>query len=168
MKTLATSPDDRHFTASMMVLDHRLGRVLLVHHKKMDLWVFPGGHVDPNEAPHETAVREVLEETGVDVRLAPGASFEKKLGFGVALPAPIEIAEHPAPAWAASGKWPAEPTHWHLDFLYLGFASSLLPVKRQEEEVHGAKWFSFAQVKLLDAAGTARKDVLIIARRYLG
>lgn len=33
------------------------------------MWLPPGGHIDPNELPDEAAVREVLEETGVEAVL---------------------------------------------------------------------------------------------------
>src|SRR5690606_18869145 len=45
------------------------GRVLLHRHRKLGLWLPPGGHVEPGELPDEAAVREVLEETGVAVEL---------------------------------------------------------------------------------------------------
>ncbi len=56
----SVTPDTRHFTASMVVLDVERGLVLLVHHRASGLWMFPGGHVDPDEAAHEAALREVL------------------------------------------------------------------------------------------------------------
>jgi 8-oxo-dGTP pyrophosphatase MutT (NUDIX family) len=56
--------DIRYFTASAVVLDGE-DRVLLVHHNKIGLWLYPGGHVDPNEDPAQAAVREVAEETGI-------------------------------------------------------------------------------------------------------
>jgi len=43
------------------------GKVLLVKHKKLGLWLNPGGHIDPGELPHEAAEREFYEETGVFV-----------------------------------------------------------------------------------------------------
>jgi 8-oxo-dGTP pyrophosphatase MutT (NUDIX family)/phosphohistidine phosphatase SixA len=47
-----------------------LGReVLLVHRPKYDDWSFPKGKQDPGEHVTSTAVREVLEETGVEVQL---------------------------------------------------------------------------------------------------
>jgi 8-oxo-dGTP pyrophosphatase MutT (NUDIX family) len=55
----------RHLTASMVVIDPDTEQVLLIHHAAADLWMFPGGHVDPDETPAEAAIREVLEETGV-------------------------------------------------------------------------------------------------------
>jgi 8-oxo-dGTP diphosphatase len=47
----------------------RKGHVLLVHRPKYDDWSFPKGKQDPGEDEVTTAVREVAEETGVEVRL---------------------------------------------------------------------------------------------------
>lgn len=41
------------------------GRVLLVKHKKLGMWLAPGGHVEENELPHQAAEREFFEETGL-------------------------------------------------------------------------------------------------------
>jgi len=45
------------------------GEVLLVHRPKYDDWAWPKGKQDPGEHVTATAVREVVEETGVEVRL---------------------------------------------------------------------------------------------------
>ncbi len=44
-----------------------MDQVLLVDHKKAELWLPPGGHVDPGENPKETVRREAKEELGMDV-----------------------------------------------------------------------------------------------------
>jgi len=43
------------------------GRVLLCHRRDMDMWNLPGGGVESGELPDEAVVREVLEETGLEV-----------------------------------------------------------------------------------------------------
>ena len=43
------------------------GKVLLSHRRDMDAWNLPGGGLEPGELPDECVVREVREETGLDV-----------------------------------------------------------------------------------------------------
>jgi len=57
----------RDFTVAVFVVHD--GRVLLHFHPKLGKWLPPGGHIEPNELPDEAAVREVVEETGLRVRL---------------------------------------------------------------------------------------------------
>jgi 8-oxo-(d)GTP phosphatase len=51
--------------------------VLLVHRPKYDDWSFPKGKLDPGEHTTTAAVREVAEETGLDVRLGPPSSMQE-------------------------------------------------------------------------------------------
>ena len=50
--------------------------ILLVHRPKYDDWSFPKGKLDPHEHPTSAAVREVAEETGLDIRLGPPLSTQ--------------------------------------------------------------------------------------------
>ena len=54
--------------AFALILDNQ-SRLLLCRRKKDGKWNLPGGHVDSKESPWETAVREVREEIGLDVRV---------------------------------------------------------------------------------------------------
>jgi 8-oxo-dGTP pyrophosphatase MutT (NUDIX family) len=56
--------DPTHVTGSAIVRDDD-GRVLLHRHKRLGIWLQPGGHLDPGEQPWDAAVRETREETGV-------------------------------------------------------------------------------------------------------
>ena len=57
----------RDFTATAFV--YWQGKTLLHKHKKLGLWLPCGGHIDPHELPDDAAIREVYEESGVDIDL---------------------------------------------------------------------------------------------------
>lgn len=44
-------------------------KVLLIHHRKLDLWLPVGGHIDENETPDQALLREIKEEIGIDVEM---------------------------------------------------------------------------------------------------
>jgi len=44
-------------------------KVLLVHHKKLDLWLPVGGHIEKDETPDQTLLREIKEEVNIDVEI---------------------------------------------------------------------------------------------------
>jgi len=57
-----------HITTSGLVLSPDGSRLLILHHRRLDRWLLPGGHVEPQDATiQHAAAREVLEETGVPV-----------------------------------------------------------------------------------------------------
>ncbi|MET9416102.1 NUDIX domain-containing protein [Streptomyces klenkii] len=55
-------------SASAVVVDDA-GRVLIIHKTDNDLWALPGGGHDIGESIADTAIREVREETGIDIEI---------------------------------------------------------------------------------------------------
>ena len=49
------------------IIFDKQGGVLLCHRRDMDAWNLPGGVIEPGELPTEAAIREVKEETGLNV-----------------------------------------------------------------------------------------------------
>jgi 8-oxo-dGTP diphosphatase len=45
------------------------GQVLLCHRRDLDVWNLPGGGVESGELPTEAVIREVMEETGLEVAI---------------------------------------------------------------------------------------------------
>ena len=61
----ATPP--KHLVSYVAVVDS--GNILLVDHKNAQLWLPSGGHVEPDEDPRATVVRELKEELGLVIGL---------------------------------------------------------------------------------------------------
>lgn len=60
--------DPIHVTGSGIVVGPR--GVVLLEHKRLGIWLQPGGHIDPDETPWDAALRESREETGLVVAFA--------------------------------------------------------------------------------------------------
>jgi 8-oxo-(d)GTP phosphatase len=69
--------DGAEMLAAGAVVSRKGPEVLLVHRPKYDDWSFPKGKLDPGEHQTSAAVREVAEETGLDVRLGPPLTSQR-------------------------------------------------------------------------------------------
>jgi 8-oxo-dGTP pyrophosphatase MutT (NUDIX family) len=56
---------EAHFTASAWILNPNTYEVLLIHHKKLNKWLQPGGHADGETDLEKVARKEALEETNL-------------------------------------------------------------------------------------------------------
>jgi 8-oxo-dGTP pyrophosphatase MutT (NUDIX family) len=55
-----------------IIYNNTRDQVLLIQRRDVPIWVLPGGGIDPGETAKQAVVREVHEETGLDV--APASS----------------------------------------------------------------------------------------------
>ena len=144
-----------HLTGSAITVSADGGRVLLLHHRKLDRWLQPGGHGDPGEtAGEQVALREAFEETGIQgLRLHPTAAR------------PLDLDVHEIPARAH------EPAHQHLDLRYLVVAPRDAVFTPDLEELHALRWLDYEQAQdlgldrgLLRALAKARAIVGALKR----
>lgn len=139
---------NKHFTATAFVIDSRK-RVLLLWHKRLQRWMPPGGHIDENETPEETAKRECKEETGLDVAIVGDVQDDLFAGAeeeGQMLLKPFAMLLEHIPASEERG----EPAHQHMDFVFLAKPldeSQALVIA--EEEADHLRWFTKEEVDVL-------------------
>ena len=122
-----------HLTGSAITVAHDGARVLLLHHRKLDRWLQPGGHGDPGETTgEEVALREAFEESGI-----------RGLALHPAAPRPLDVDVHDIPARGT------EPAHQHLDLRYLVVAPADATVEPDLAELHEIRWVAWDEVDAL-------------------
>ncbi len=129
----------RHFVATVYVVND--GATALHKHEKLDMWLPPGGHIDRDELPHEAALRETREETGLDVELiAPQGDLDSETATSIPQPQhflleDINVCE-------------GEVGHQHIDFIYYGHAPTRKMAPGPDETSADAwEWFTVDQLR---------------------
>lgn len=134
--------DPTHVTASAVVTDGS-DHVVLHRHRRLGLWLQPGGHLEPGEEPEVAAIREVREETGLDTDLHRAA------------PTPLHVDVH------EGGRG-----HLHLDLRYLLIAPPGAPLRPPPEESQEVAWLTWQQA--LELGDESLRGALAAARSALG
>lgn len=126
----------RDFTATTFVVHE--DRTLLLHHRKLSMWLPPGGHIDPHELPDRAALREVREESGLEVELLSQGSM---LGHVRVLPQPYCILLEQI-----------SPGHQHIDLIYFARVSggSLAPAEREARAARWCSWEDLADPEIAE------------------
>lgn len=144
----------RDFTVAVFVVsgDH----VLLHRHRKLGLWLAPGGHIEPNELPDEAAIRETQEEAGIDIELIGPrgvAVDDPHAPLQLVRPEGIQLED-------------ISPGHQHIDLIYFarptGVHPGVLPTV-----LEGMRWITEADFPTIDitheVATWARKALAKLA-----
>jgi ADP-ribose pyrophosphatase YjhB (NUDIX family) len=136
----------RDFTATTFVVHE--GRTLLLLHRKLGKWFPPGGHIDPPELPDQAAIREVREESGLEVELLARGTT---LGDVRVLPQPYCILLEDI-----------GPGHQHIDLIYFGRVCGG-SLAHAEREAHAARWFTWEALGDPEIA----EDICVLGRRAI-
>lgn len=130
----------RQFTSTVYIVENE--QVLLIYHKKLGKWLPPGGHLHQDELPHEGAIREAFEETGLRIEIFMQENIWMERWNACSIPRPYLCLLEEIPSFGD------QPSHQHIDMIYVA-----KPVDgtltHNHEETHAVKWFNLEQVRAL-------------------
>ena len=132
-----------HYTGSAWLVSADGERVLLLHHRKLDRWLQPGGHADGDTDLARVALKEAEEETGLTgLELEPGI---------------FDLDRHLIPARKQ------DPEHFHYDvrFVVRALGSEQFTVS---DESHALEW---RPVRDVAEDASADPSVRRMARKWL-
>ena len=134
-----------HFTGSAWLVSADGQRALLMHHRKLDRWLQPGGHADGDRDLAAVALKEAQEESGLpSLRLEDGEIFDLDRHW---IPERGDV-----------------PGHWHHDVRYV------IRNAGSEEFVINAESLALAWREVADIAADPASDQSLarMAGRWLG
>lgn len=120
----------KHLVSYFALFDDATGQFMLIDHAKAKAWVPPGGHVDVDEDPRDTVIREAEEELGIR------AGFDTKYGD-----TPLFVTE-------TITKGYGNHTDVSLWYVIRGDRSNKLTYDARE--MGGYKWYSPAEILAMD------------------
>lgn len=124
---------ERHFTVTGFVVEGN--RTLLHWHTSLEIWLPPGGHIDPGEDPVQAVLREVLEETGITAEIVPHAPLFAFANV-IQLPPPLSLIVADVP----------DGPHQHIDLSYALRPVPGAPLQPPERD-HGFIWVTEEQLR---------------------
>lgn len=133
---------EKHLTATVYLvakIDKEV-KVLLHKHKKYNVWLGVGGHIDRDENPYEGALREAEEETAVKIKIFISLRKMHPTKEASEMPLPFMIKEEKIP------KIGSTLAHYHVDFIYFGITDTPEKISMDEK----FSWFTKEEVKKLD------------------
>lgn len=117
-----------HITASLLIVNKEKTKVLLMFHKKLQMWLQFWGHADGEIDTKNVAIREFHEESWIEIE-------------PFIFPWIFDIHIHDIPEHKLT------PAHRHFDILYLGIIPENTPFVCQESEVDDICWFDIEGIE---------------------
>ena len=122
-RTVKPDVPPMHLVSYFALVDQQREKVLLVDHKLAGLWLPSGGHVEPDEDPAATAVRELSEELNLV------ADFMQ-----------------PDPLFITVTRVSGDRGHTDVSLWYLLRGDSARAIEFDRGEFHGVRWFGFDKI----------------------
>lgn len=120
----------KHLVSYFALFDEKTGQFMLIDHVKAQAWVPPGGHVDVDEDPRYTVIREAKEELGIN------ASFDTKYGDS-----PLLVTETITKGYG---------NHTDVSLWYVIRGDSGTKLTYDQREMSEYKWLSPTEILAMD------------------
>ena len=111
---------NKHLVSYFVLYDDKLNNLLLVDHINAQLWLPTGGHVDINEDPKQTVIRECYEELGIKAKFW----IEEPLFLTSAVTVGLTAG------------------HTDISFWYVLKGNASMKLDYDRNEFHGIRWFN--------------------------
>ncbi|WP_435195165.1 NUDIX hydrolase [Natronomonas sp. EA1] len=148
----------RHFVATVYVVCD--GATALHEHERLGMWLPPGGHIDRDELPHEAALREAKEETGLDVELyAEQGEMDSETARSLPEPQHFLLEDINVHDGAVG--------HQHIDFVFYGASETQEIAPDGHDEAHPERWEWFTVEELEARADELPEDVVEAGKRAI-
>lgn len=121
----------RHFTTKVYIVNN--GATALHKHPNFGIYLPPGGHVERDELPHKSGIREAKEETGLEPELYRETN-EIDVPGGHPLPQPAYHLLYDVNTYLDGSVG-----HQHIDFIYFARVSSR-NINPEDDEVASDAW----------------------------
>ncbi len=125
-----------HFTASAWIVNKEKTKVLMIYHNIYDSWGWTGGHADGEKDLFSVAIKEALEETGIETVYPISSDI-----FSLEI---LTVDGH-----VKRGKYVS--SHVHLNVTYLFEADDTLELRIKEDENSGVKWVNINEAVSLSS-----------------
>lgn len=117
-----------HIVASGFIYSKEDNKFLVLYHKDLNMYLYPGGHIDLNDkTPLETSKREIKEETGLSNLTQLNLCGEDLV--------PIDIDTHIIEYNHRLNL----PEHYHFDFRYLFMVDEIEKIYVDTDELGNCK-----------------------------
>lgn len=128
----------KHFTATAYIVSkiNNQYKILLHKHKKHNLWIGIGGHIEKDENPTEALIREVKEETNLEIEFLSQKKLLKTQDVEELI-LPDVILQEKLKAYKK------ESPHYHIDLIFFTFCKKPKAIKMKEKYI----WFSQKDLK---------------------
>lgn len=114
----------REFLSTVFIVKDN--KALMTWNKKVKTWIPLGGHIEPNELPCDSVIREAKEESGLDIELV--CPYDKSETGNLTQPVHIHLDD-------------IKDDHKHINLIYFGVVKGGELLKESDERTP-LKWFS--------------------------